>query len=240
MKALVERLSRRRDGVREYALVTLAYWGDTIADGAIRMLVLFQFYLMGYSAFQIASLFLFYEIFGVVTNLFGGWIGANMGLRVTLFGGIAIQIVALLMLALLNPAWSAGFVVSFVMFSQALSGIAKDLTKMSSKSAIKAVIPKDADAMMYRWVSLLTGSKNALKGVGFFVGALLLTLTGFKLSLLILAAGLFLLLAALWRHLPRELGRTKEKAKFKSMFSMDRRVNILSAARFFLVGARDV
>jgi hypothetical protein len=240
LKELIKTLSARRDGVWEYALVTIAYWGLTITDGAIRMLVLFQFYLMGYSAFQIASLFLFYEIFGVITNLFGGWIGANLGLRVTLFGGLALQIFALVMLAFMSPSWPAGIVIAYVMVNQALSGIAKDLTKMSSKSAIKAVVPKDADAMLYRWVSLLTGSKNALKGVGFFVGALLLTITGFNLSLLIMGAGLFFLLQALWRHLPADLGRTKEKAKFKSMFALDRRINILSAARFFLFGARDV
>jgi hypothetical protein len=240
LKDLIKTLSARRDGVWEYALVTIAYWGLTITDGAIRMLVLFQFYLMGYSAFQIASLFLFYEIFGVITNLFGGWIGANLGLRVTLFGGLALQIFALVMLAFMSPSWPAGIVIAYVMVNQALSGIAKDLTKMSSKSAIKAVVPKDADAMLYRWVSLLTGSKNALKGVGFFVGALLLTITGFNLSLLIMGAGLFFLLQALWRHLPADLGRTKEKAKFKSMFALDKRINILSAARFFLFGARDV
>jgi hypothetical protein len=230
----------RQYGAREYALVTIAYWGITVTDGAIRMLVLFQFYLMGYSAFQIASLFLLYEIFGVITNLFGGWIGANMGLRVTLFGGMAIQILSLVMLALLNPAWSTGFVVAYVMVTQALSGIAKDLTKMSSKSAIKVLIPQGADAMMYRWVSLLTGSKNALKGVGFFVGALLLTLMGFNLALLAMGTGLSALLAALWGHLPGDLGKTRQKQKFKSMFSMDRRINVLSAARFFLFGARDV
>ena len=240
IRDMVQSLSARRDGVWEYALVTVAYWGLTITDGAIRMLVLFQFYLMGYSAFQIASLFLFYEIFGVITNLLGGWIGANLGLRVTLFGGLAMQIFALVMLALMSPTWPTGIVVAYVMVNQAISGIAKDLTKMSSKSAIKAVIPKDADAMLYRWVSLLTGSKNALKGVGFFVGALLLTVMGFNLSLLIMGAGLFFLLTALWRHLPQDLGRTKERARFKSMFSMDRRINILSAARFFLFGARDV
>jgi MFS family permease len=240
LRTFIATLSARRDGVWEYALVTIAYWGLTITDGAIRMLVLFQFYLMGYSAFQIASLFLFYEIFGVITNLFGGWIGANFGLRVTLFGGLATQIVALGMLALLSPTWPTWLVVGYVMFSQALSGIAKDLTKMSAKSAIKAIIPKDKDAMMYKWVSLLTGSKNSLKGLGFFVGALLLTVTGFNLSLLIMAGGLAWLLHALWRHLPKDLGRTKEKAKFKSMFSLDRRINILSAARFFLFGARDV
>lgn len=240
LRRLKETLSARKDGVWEYALVTFAYWGLTVTDGAIRMLVLFQFYLMGYSAFQIASLFVFYEIFGVITNLFGGWIGANFGLRVTLFGGLGIQIASLVMLALLNPGWPTWLIVAYVMVSQALAGIAKDLTKMSSKSAIKAIVPADQEKLMYRWVSILTGSKNALKGVGFFVGALLLTVTGFKVALLLMAGGLGWLLYSLWSDLPKDLGKTKEKAKFKSMFSMHRRVNILSAARFFLFGARDV
>jgi hypothetical protein len=233
-------LTKHGTGIWEYAMVTMAYWGFTITDGALRMLVLLQFFLLGYSAFQIAFLFLFYEVFGVVTNLLGGWLGSNLGLRVTLFGGLGIQIVALLMLALLNPAWPVGMVVAYVMAAQALSGIAKDLTKMSSKSAIKAVVPKEADTTLYRWVSLLTGSKNALKGVGFFVGGLLLTLTGFTASLLIMGIALFALLCVVSRSLPKEVGVPRKKSKFKTMFSMDRRINVLSAARFFLFGARDI
>ena len=239
-KLRLRELAARSDGIWEYILVTGAYWGFTITDGAIRMLVLFQFYLLGYSAFQIAFLFLFYEVFGVVTNLVGGWIGANLGLRITLMAGGWIQIFALTMLAFLSPSWPVWLVVAWVMVSQALSGIAKDLTKMSSKSAIKSVIPEGADATLYHWVSVLTGSKNALKGVGFFVGALLLTVIGFPASLLLMAAGLVALQLALRRHLPDTLGKTKKKEKFRSMFALDRRVNILSAARFFLFGARDV
>jgi hypothetical protein len=233
-------LSARRDGLWEYVLVTAAYWGFTITDGAIRMLVLFQFHLLGYSAFQIALLFLFYEIFGVVTNLVGGWIGANFGLRVTLMAGGWIQIAALVMLAFTSPSWPVWLVVAWVMVSQALSGIAKDLTKMSSKSAIKSVIPDGADAQLYHWVSVLTGSKNALKGLGFFVGAVLLMVTGFAPSLLLMAAALVALQLGLTRYLPKDLGRQNRKEKFRSMFALDRRVNILSAARFFLFGARDV
>lgn len=233
-------LAARSDGVWEYVLVTAAYWGFTISDGAIRMLVLFQFYLLGYSAFQIAFLFLFYEIFGVVTNLVGGWIGANFGLRITLMAGGWIQIAALVMLAFVSPSWPVWLVVTWVMASQALSGIAKDLTKMSSKSAIRSVLPAGSDERLYHWVSVLTGSKNALKGVGFFVGALLLTIFGFSLSLLIMAGALVALQLGLTRYLPDELGKAKQKAKFTSMFALDRRVNILSAARFFLFGARDV
>ena len=240
LRELVADLTRRKAGIWEYAMVTAAYWGFTITDGALRMLVLLQFFLLGYSVFQIAMLFLFYEIFGVVTNLVGGWLGANLGLRVTLFGGLAIQIVALLMLTALNPAWPVSAVVAYVMVAQALSGIAKDLTKMSSKSAIKAVVPEGANTTLYRWVALLTGSKNALKGAGFFVGGLLLTVAGFTGSLLIMAAALFALLCAVSRSLPKETGAPGKKSKFSNMFSMDRRINVLSAARFFLFGARDV
>lgn len=240
LKGFLVGVAARKDGVWEYGLVTAAYWGFTVTDGAIRMLVLLQFFFLGYSAFQIAFLFLFYEIFGVVTNLVGGWIGANWGLRITLLGGIAIQIGALVMLALMSPAWPVAAIVAWVMIAQAFSGIAKDLTKMSAKSAIKAVVPENAEATLYRWVALLTGSKNALKGVGFFVGALLFTLSGFAGASVLMAAGLAALLVAMSRVLPREIGRAKNKAKFSAMFAMDARINILSAARLFLFGARDV
>lgn len=233
-------LSKEGGGIFQYAIVTAAYWAFTVTDGAIRMMVLFQFHLLGYSAFQIAALFLFYEIFGVVTNFVGGWIASRMGLKFTLFGGTAIQIVALLMLAVISPSWSVGFLVTYTMISQALSGIAKDLTKMSSKSAIKSVVPKDADPALYRWVSLLTGSKNALKGVGFFVGAFLLTIAGFSGSAFILAVGLTAILCLLPKYLPNEIGKAKTGTKLTSMFALDARINILSAARFFLFGARDV
>src|SRR5688572_10665681 len=156
--------------MRNYALVTGAYWADTIADGAIRILVLFYFYELGYTPFEVASLFLFYEVFGIVTNLVGGWLAARLGLKATLVGGLSTQLVALAMLAVVPESW---LVVPYVMVAQALSGIAKDLTKMSSKSAVKLIVPDDAQSELYRWVAILTGSKNALKGVGFFVGGVL-------------------------------------------------------------------
>jgi MFS family permease len=155
--------------VRNYALVTAAYWGFTITDGAIRMLVLLHFHKLGFTPIQIAMLFLFYEIFGVITNFLGGWIGSLFGLRLTLYGGIAIQIFGLVMLGVLNMQWPVWGQVAYVMTAQALAGIAKDLTKMSSKSAIRLVVPKEAESRLFRWVAMLTGSKNALKGVGFFV-----------------------------------------------------------------------
>ncbi len=223
--------------LRNYVVVTGAYWADTIADGASRILVLFYFYERGYSPFEVASLFLFYEVFGIVTNLVGGFLAARLGLRSTLLMGLGTQLLALGMLAFAPEAW---LVVAYVMVAQALSGIAKDLTKMSSKSAVKLVVGEDAPATLYRWVAILTGSKNALKGVGFFLGGLLLTTVGFQTALFTLGAlvlGALVLVLTLMRG---ELGRPDPKAKFRQMLSNNRAVNILAGARVFLFASRDV
>jgi predicted MFS family arabinose efflux permease len=169
--------------VRHYALVTASYWAFTLTDGALRMLVLLHFHALGYDPIALAFLFILYEICGVITNLLGGWLAARAGLRVTLLGGIVIQIAALGMLALLGTGWTRALSVAYVMAAQALSGVAKDLTKMSAKSSLKVLVPEGKDAALFHWVSLLTGSKNALKGVGFFLGGLLLDLLGFRGSL---------------------------------------------------------
>lgn len=229
-------LARQRADLRNYILVTGAYWADTLTDGAIRMLVLFYFYELGYSPFQVASLFLFYEIFGIVTNLFGGYLGARFGLKTTLFLGLGTQLVALGLLAFAPPAL---LVVPYVMLAQALSGIAKDLTKMSSKSAVKLVAGQ-SQGQLYKWVSILTGSKNAIKGVGFFLGALLLTVVGFQPALMLLGALVLTALALATTLIRGDLGAANKKAKFTQMFSHNRAVNILAAARIFLFGARDV
>ncbi len=229
-----------RSAVRNYALVTGAYWGFTLTDGALRMLVLLHFDRLGYSAVEIAFLFLFYEFFGIVTNLFGGWIAARSGLKVTLYGGLLLQIGALLMLAALDPTWSRLLSVCYVMSAQALSGIAKDLTKMSAKTAIKVVVPDGAEGALFKWVSRLTGSKNALKGAGFFLGGALLTTLGFKGSLFAMSAGLLLVLVGTVVALPSGMGKAKSKIKFSSLFSKSSAVNWLSAARLFLFASRDV
>lgn len=225
--------------LRDYALVTLAYWGFTVTDGALRMLVLLYFNKIGYTPLQIAFLFLFYEVFGIVTNFLGGWIGSLFGLKVTLYSGIGLQIFSLVMLSFLNPEWVQWFAVVYVMVAQAFSGIAKDLTKMSSKSAIRLVVPQDAKSSLFKWVAVLTGSKNALKGVGFFVGSALLSLFGFVNALLIMAGGLFLIMFT-GLLLPKGMGKIKKKVKFSQLFSKSQEINILSAARFFLFGSRDV
>ncbi|MBW4564719.1 MAG: organoarsenical effux MFS transporter ArsJ [Mojavia pulchra JT2-VF2] len=228
-----------RANFKNYILVTLAYWGFTITDGALRMLVLLYFNKIGYTPLQIAFLFLFYEVFGVITNFLGGWIGSQLGLKVTLYTGIGLQIFSLVMLSCLNPSWVQWIAVLYVMVAQAFSGIAKDLTKMSSKSAIRLVVPQDAQSSLFKWVAVLTGSKNALKGVGFFVGSALLGLVGFVNSLWIMAVGLFLIMFT-GLMLPKGMGKIKKKVKFSQLFSKSQEINILSAARFFLFGSRDV
>jgi predicted MFS family arabinose efflux permease len=226
--------------LRNYVLVTGAYWAFTLTDGALRMLVLLHFHELGYTPVQLAFLFLFYELFGVVTNLVGGWIAANLGLRATLLSGLGLQVVALTMLSLLDASWSQSASVAYVMSAQALSGVAKDLTKMSSKSAIKVLVPADAHSSLFRWVAILTGSKNALKGAGFFLGSFLLAVLGYRSSLLAMAAGLAGALVGMTVSLPREMGRAKAKKKFRGILSKSREINVLSAARFFLFGARDI
>jgi hypothetical protein len=227
-------LAQHRANLRNYVLVTGAYWADTLTDGALRMLVLFYFYQLGYTPLQVASLFLFYELFGVVTNLFGGYLGARFGLKTTLFLGLGTQLVAIGLLAFAPPSL---LIVPYVIFAQALSGIAKDLTKMSSKSAVKLVA---GEGQLYRWVSLLTGSKNAIKGVGFFVGALLLTLIGFQPALMLLGGLVLAALVAAMALIRGDLGTANTKAKFNQIFSRNRAVNLLAAARVFLFAARDV
>jgi len=228
--------------LKNYIVVTAAYWGFTLTDGALRMLVLLHFAQLGYPPLRLAMLFLFYEFFGIVTNLFGGWWASRMGLRVTLLAGLAFQVLALGMLALLNPVWSAGISVGYVMAAQALSGIAKDLTKMSSKSAIKVLVPtgEEGRGALFRWVAILTGSKNALKGVGFFLGGFLLSVAGFAGALCLMAGMLVVVLIVAWAALPAAIGKAKQKAGWGDLFAKSRAVNVLSAARFFLFGARDI
>ncbi len=228
------------NSIRSYVLVTGAYWGFTITDGALRMLVVLHFYKLGYDSISIAFLFLFYEFFGIVTNLFGGWIASRSGVKVTLYGGLVLQIFALLMLALLNQHWSPFVSVAYVMVAQALSGIAKDLTKMSAKSAIKVIVPGSTDGALFKWVARLTGSKNALKGVGFFVGGALLAAFGFVGALVGMAGALVVVLLATVASLSGDLGRSKKKVKFTSLLSKSAEINWLSAARLFLFAARDV
>ena len=221
---------------RNYLVVTGGYWAFTVTDGAIRMMVVLYFHLLGYSPFEVAMLFLFYEFFGIVTNLVGGWLGARIGLNLTMHIGMGLQIAALLALAV-PEAWLS---VPYVMAAQALSGIAKDLNKMSAKASVKALSAEGSGTRLFRWVAVLTGSKNALKGAGFFVGAALLEVIGFRGALLVLAGLLLAVLVATVWLLPSGVGKMKSKPKFRQVFSTVPAINRLAAARFFLFGSRDV
>lgn len=230
------KLSRLSADIRQYLLVTGNYWAFTLTDGALRMLVVLHFHQLGYSPLEVAMLFLFYEIFGVITNLVGGWLGARIGLNATMNAGLAMQVFALSMLLVPDSYLS----VVWVMAAQALSGIAKDLNKMSAKSAIRLLVPREAASTLYKWVAILTGSKNALKGVGFFLGGVLLAAWGFRGAI----AALALALAVVWlfsiMNLKKDLGKSSAKPTFSHLFSKSRAVNYLSAARLFLFAARDV
>ncbi len=228
--------SRLAPDVQQYLIITGNYWTFTLTDGALRMLVVLYFHGLGYSPLQVASLFLFYELFGVLTNLLGGWLGARLGLNRTMNIGLALQVGALLMLTVPN-AW---LTVPWVMLAQALSGIAKDLNKMSAKSAIKQLLPDGQHSRLYRWIALLTGSKNALKGVGFFLGGGLLAVLGFQSAVLSMAVVLAITWLISLYTLKQDLGKAKNKPKFRDLFSKSRAINVLSAARLFLFGARDV
>lgn len=226
-------------GLRAYAAVTAAYWAFMLSDGALRLLVLLHFNGLGFSPVQLAWLFLLYELAGVVTNLYAGYLAARFGLSTTLYLGLGIQIAALMALTQLDPGWSVLVSVAFVTAVQGASGVAKDLAKMSSKSAVKVLAPK-GEGTLFRWVAALTGSKNAVKGLGFFLGAALLALFGFKASVWGMAGVLALILAAVAAFLPRGLPPGKKDAKLSQIWSQDARINRLSLARMFLFGARDV
>jgi MFS family permease len=222
--------------VRDYAVITGTYWAFTLTDGAIRMLVLLHLHELGYSPLEIASLFILYELFGVVTNLLGGWIGARFGLKSTLFSGLSLQIAALSLLA----ASAGSLTLAVVMVAQAMSGTAKDLTKMSAKSYVKLVVPEGDQRGLMRWVAILTGSKNALKGAGFFLGGVLLMSLGFRGANVAMAVALAAALGASFLLLPAAAGRASKQVRLADVVSRDPRVNWLSASRLFLFGARDI
>ncbi len=225
--------------IAAYITVTAAYWAFMLTDGALRMLVLLHFHTLGFSPVQLAYLFLLYELAGIITNLCAGWVAARFGLTSTLYVGLGLQVVALLALAQLDPAWGLAASVVFVMVVQGLSGVAKDLSKMSAKSAVKILAPQ-GQGVLFKWVALLTGSKNAVKGLGFLLGAALLATLGFVPAVYAMAAVLAVILLGVALRMPSGLPAGRASAKFQEVFSRDANINWLSAARVFLFGARDV
>ena len=225
--------------LRNYAIVTVAYWGFTLTDGALRMLVLLHFHGLGFTPLDLAILFLLYEAMGILTNLLGGWLGAKFGLRLTLIAGLSLQIVALFAMSAVQPDWLLSMSLIYVMAAQALSGIAKDLTKMSSKSAVKLVIDDQVQGQLFRWVALLTGSKNALKGIGFLLGGVMLGHLGFQGSMWLMASALASVLILFSISFRGTLGKAKALRR-RDLFAKQREINLLSAARLFLFAARDI
>ena len=226
-------------GARNYGIVTAAYWGFTLTDGALRMLVLLHFYRLGYSPFTLAFLFLLYEAAGVLANLIGGWLAAKFGITRMLSVGLSTQIIGFLLLSMLSPDWAAGLSVAWVVLAQGVCGVAKDLTKTASKSAIK-ITAGEASGQLFKWVAWFTGSKNAMKGVGFFLGGLLLDLLGFRGALWAMAAMLAIVLAAVLVSLPPMMGKSRASKSARELFAKNRAINLLAAARVVLFGARDV
>jgi len=226
-------------GTRNYAIVTAAYWGFTLSDGALRMLVLLHFYRLGYSPFTLAFLFLLYEAMGVVANLIGGWLATRYGIARMLAVGLATQISGFLLLSALSPAWTVAMSVAWVVIAQGICGVAKDLTKTASKSAIK-LTAGEASGQLFKWVAFFTGSKNAMKGVGFFLGGLLLQALGFQQALWVMAGLLLLVFVGVVAFVPKLMGKSKASKSAKELFAKNRGINLLAAARVALFGARDV
>ncbi len=225
--------------LRNYLIVAASYWGFTLVDGALRMLVLFHFFKLGYSPFTLAFLFLLYELAGIVSNLIGGWLATRFGIPRMLAIGQFLQIAGLIMLSALDPQWAAVISVAWVVAAQGIAGVAKDLTKTASKSAIKA-LSSGSNETLFHLVAWFTGSKNAMKGVGFFLGGLLLEYVGFTGALWLMAILIGVILIAGLILLPRQLGKASASKTVRELFGKSRAVNLLAAARVFLFGARDV
>lgn len=224
---------------RNYLIVTASYWGFTLTDGALRMLVLFHFFRLGYTPFTLAFLFLLYEAAGIAANLAGGYFASRFGIPRMLAIGQLLQIAGLIMLSRLDPGWGAALSVAWVVIAQGIAGVAKDVTKTASKSAIKAT-SAEGSGQLFKWVAWFTGSKNAMKGLGFFLGGLLLDVVGFGPALWLLAGLLAVIFVAGLALLPRQLGKAKSSKTIRELFGKSRGVNLLAAARIFMFGARDV
>ncbi len=224
---------------RDYLIVTASYWGFTLVDGALRMLVLLHFFQLGYSPFTLAFLFLLYEFAGIAANLAGGWLATRFGIPRMMKTGQLLQIMSLFLLSALDSSWSPLLSIAWVVVAQGLAGLAKDFTKTASKSAIKATAGEGA-GRLFKWVAWFTGSKNAMKGLGFFAGGLMLEAVGFRAALWLMAALLLVVLLAGWLLLPRELGKAKASKSVRELFAKSSAVNLLAAARVFMFGARDV
>ena len=213
--------------------IAVAYNALTLSDGALRMIVLFHYASLGYNALSLALVFATYEFCGVIVNLVGGALAQRLGTIVTLRIGLALQCLVLVGMALPTDLPAVGV----VMLLQGLAGIAKDLTKISAKSAITALHNNESDRL-FRAIAWLTGAKNTLKGIGFFVGGVLFVGLGVRSALLSMAA--IVCLGLVGTIGLSNAGIRAKKRQFSGFFAQSRAVNLLAAARIFLFGARDI
>ena len=228
----------RDAGMRAYLVVAGSYAGFTLGDGALRMLVLLHFARAGLSPVAIALLFLLYEAAGIAANLAGGWLATRFGMARMLACGLLLQVAGLLVLSALPPGLGIGASIAWVATAQGLCGVAKDLAKTAGKSAV-GLSAGGTPGRLMNLVAWFTGSKNAAKGAGFFLGAALLEAAGFRGALWILAAAMALPLALAMAGLPPMLGKARASGSLRALLSRDPAINRLSAARLFLFGARD-
>ena len=217
-----------------FALVTAAYQAFTLSDGALRMLVLLHLHAQGNTASALALVLLPYEAAGVFTNLLGGWLGGRFGLKVTLLAGLLLQTLACGLLAV-DAAW---LTVPYVMATQVLSGIAKDLAKTAAKSYVKQLAPTADGHRLFGLVAFVTGSKNAVKGLGFFAGGALLAWCGFQATNLALGGILLAMALLAARMLPPLPGRPQ--TAWRDVLQQGPALRWLALARAFLFGSRDV
>jgi len=220
----------------------------TITDGAIRSIILLYANKLGFNAILIAVMFSMYELAGVFTNLFGGVIATRYGLKFTLLCSLVCQVVGLGLLLTIEPIFgdletmtNKGGATAFITFCQALSGIAKDLMKLSCKSMPKLVSKPGDDDKLFVLVAWVTGLKNSFKGFGSIVGAILINFTSLVTSVCVLLGIIGLIVPAPILYMDKFLGMNKKNAVFNlKVLQKGRDVNVLSLARFFLFGARDI
>lgn len=229
-----------RNALLPFAVISISYLLFTVTDGALRMIVLLHAYNLRFSAMQVAVMFVLYELAGVFTNLGAGLAGARWGIKMTLITGLCLQLLTYGLLFAWDEKWSQTQAIVYVTVVQMFGGVAKDLTKLGGKTVTKLVTPDEQSTKLFKLVSLLTGWKNSLKGVGYFLGSALLPIS-YYLALSVMLG--LVLLALPWAifGLDRSLGTAKKSnSALRDIFDLKNpNLNWLSLARLFLFASRD-